>query len=63
MNVEHERALMLPAIAEATVPHRTHGILLRATLFVLTLIGTFCRGPYWHFYWPWETWPEIPSRI
>jgi cytochrome b-561 len=30
---------------------------------VFTLIGTFCRGPYWHFYWPWETWPEIPTRI
>jgi cytochrome b-561 len=30
---------------------------------VFTLVGTFCRGPYWHFYWPWETWPEIPSRI
>ncbi|MGE5232512.1 MAG: cytochrome b N-terminal domain-containing protein [Acidobacteriota bacterium] len=28
-----------------------------------TLIGTFCRGPYWNFYWPWETWPEIPGRI
>lgn len=41
MKLEHERALMLPSIAEATVPHRTHGILLRATLFVLTLIGVF----------------------
>ena len=30
---------------------------------VFTLIGTFCRGPYWHFYWPWEAWPEIPARI
>jgi hypothetical protein len=30
---------------------------------VFTLIGTFCRGPYWHFYWPWESWPEIPTRI
>jgi hypothetical protein len=39
MNVEHERALMLPEIAGAAVPHRTHGILLRATLFVLTAIG------------------------
>lgn len=41
MRVEHERALLLASIdAEAaTVPHRTHGILLRATLFVLTAIG------------------------
>jgi quinol-cytochrome oxidoreductase complex cytochrome b subunit len=30
---------------------------------VFTVIGTFCRGPYWQFYWPWEAWPEIPGRI
>jgi len=30
---------------------------------VFTLIGTFCRGPYWHFYWPWQEWPAIPTRI
>ena len=29
---------------------------------VLTLVGMW-RGPYWHFYWPWEAWPDIPSRI
>jgi len=28
-----------------------------------TLIGTFCRGPYWHFYWPWQAWPAMPTRI
>jgi quinol-cytochrome oxidoreductase complex cytochrome b subunit len=32
-------------------------------VIVFTLIGTYCRGPYWNFYWPWETWPEIPKRI
>jgi len=32
-------------------------------IVLFTLIGTFCRGPYWHFYWPWAAWPEIPSRI
>jgi quinol-cytochrome oxidoreductase complex cytochrome b subunit len=36
---------------------------LVAAILLLTFIGTFCRGPYWHFYWPWETWPEIPGRI
>ena len=52
MKLEHERALMLegrasspPASAilagAAKVPHRTHGILLRATLFVLTSVGVF----------------------
>lgn len=30
---------------------------------VFTLVGTFLRGPYWHMYWPWEAWPEIPTRI
>jgi cytochrome b-561 len=34
-----------------------------AFVIVLTLVGTFCRGPYWHFYWPWQTWPDIPSRL
>ncbi len=32
-------------------------------VIALTLVGTFCRGPYWHFFWPWEVWPEIPTRI
>jgi len=32
-------------------------------VLLLTVIGTFCRGPYWHFYWPWEAWPQVPSRI
>jgi quinol-cytochrome oxidoreductase complex cytochrome b subunit len=32
-------------------------------VLVLTLVGTFLRGPYWHFYWPWQAWPEIPARI
>ncbi len=30
---------------------------------ILTVIGTFLRGPYWHFYWPWQSWPELPGRI
>jgi hypothetical protein len=50
MKVEHERALMLQSIdAEAgKVPHRTHGILLRATLFVLTAIGVFALTVLWN---------------
>jgi quinol-cytochrome oxidoreductase complex cytochrome b subunit len=32
-------------------------------VIALTLLGTFMRGPYWHFYWPWEAWPEIPARL
>jgi len=34
-----------------------------AVIVVFTLIGTFCRGPYWQFYWPWQTWPDIPTRL
>jgi len=38
-------------------------LVLVALVLVLTFVGTFMRGPYWHFYWPWEAWPEIPTRI
>jgi quinol-cytochrome oxidoreductase complex cytochrome b subunit len=38
-------------------------LILCLVIVVFTVIGTFCRGPYWHFYWPWETWPEIPTRL
>ena len=24
--------------------------------FVLIFIGTYCRGPNWEWYWPWEAW-------
>ena len=32
-------------------------------LFVLalTVVGMVLRGPYWNFYWPWETWPDLPG--
>ncbi len=32
-------------------------------LILLTIIGTFMRGPYWQFYWPWERWPAAPPRF
>jgi quinol-cytochrome oxidoreductase complex cytochrome b subunit len=38
-------------------------LVLVAAILILTVIGTFLRGPYWHFYWPWQPWPELPSRI
>jgi quinol-cytochrome oxidoreductase complex cytochrome b subunit len=34
-----------------------------AVILVFTFIGLYLRGPYWNFYWPWEAWPDIPSRI
>jgi len=27
------------------------------------VIGTYLRGPYWNFYWPWESWPEAPRKF
>jgi quinol-cytochrome oxidoreductase complex cytochrome b subunit len=38
-------------------------LLLCLVVLVFTVVGTFCRGPYWHFYWPWQGWPDIPTRI
>jgi quinol-cytochrome oxidoreductase complex cytochrome b subunit len=38
-------------------------LIVVAAVLVLTVVGTFLRGPYWHFYWPWQPWPELPSRI
>lgn len=32
-------------------------------VIVFTIIGTFMRGPYWNFYWPWESWPEMPVKF
>jgi quinol-cytochrome oxidoreductase complex cytochrome b subunit len=34
-----------------------------AGVLILTIVGLYLRGPYWKFYWPWEAWPDIPSRI
>ena len=38
-------------------------LLLVLGVVVLTIVGTFLRGPYWNFFWPWQPWPELPSRI
>ena len=38
-------------------------VALALLVVILTVVGTFLRGPYWHFYWPWQPWPELPSRI
>lgn len=32
-------------------------------IIIFTTIGTFMRGPYWNFYWPWESWPEMPVKF
>jgi cytochrome b-561 len=38
-------------------------LLLVLGVLALTFIGTFCRGPYWNLYWPWQSWPVMPTRI
>jgi quinol-cytochrome oxidoreductase complex cytochrome b subunit len=56
-----------PAVGTWWAPERRRqnlvflGIVL--AVVVLTLVGTFLRGPYWNFYWPWEAWPELPRRF
>jgi cytochrome b-561 len=32
-------------------------------IIAFTIIGTFLRGPYWNFYWPWESWPDMPVKF
>ncbi len=38
-------------------------LVLVLVILMLTFVGTSLRGPYWHFYWPWQPWPPIPARI
>lgn len=38
-------------------------LLIVLAVLVLTVIGTFLRGPFWGFYWPWESWPELPKKF
>lgn len=49
MNVREERQLLLRSrkLASPEIPWRTHGILLRAVLFVFTVLGT--GAMYWFF--------------
>jgi quinol-cytochrome oxidoreductase complex cytochrome b subunit len=38
-------------------------LLLILLVVIFTIVGTFLRGPYWNFYWPWQAWPEAPRRF
>ncbi len=38
-------------------------LIIVLAVVTLTIIGTFMRGPFWDFYWPWESWPELPRRF
>jgi len=32
-------------------------------IVILMVVGTYLRGPYWNFYWPWQSWPEMPRKF
>jgi hypothetical protein len=34
-------------------------VVLATASFVFILVGALGRGPGWHFYWPWQRWPEV----
>ena len=38
-------------------------LLIVLVVVTLTIVGTFLRGPSWQFFWPWQAWPELPTRI
>ena len=40
-------------------------VFIAICLFIIlfTIIGTFLRGPYWNFYFPWEPWPTMPVKF
>ncbi len=57
-----------PALAGRWLPRerRTQNLVflaLAALILIFTVVGMYLRGPSWQFYWPWEAWPDIPSRI
>jgi quinol-cytochrome oxidoreductase complex cytochrome b subunit len=38
-------------------------LLFVLAVVVLTIVGTFLRGPYWELYWPWQAWPQTPTHF
>ena len=38
-------------------------LIIVAAILILTVIGTFLRGPFWNWYWPWESWPTMPRKF
>jgi cytochrome b-561 len=38
-------------------------LMIVAGILILTIVGTFLRGPYWNWYWPWQSWPTMPRKF
>jgi quinol-cytochrome oxidoreductase complex cytochrome b subunit len=38
-------------------------LIIVLAILALTVVGTFMRGPYWNYYWPWQAWPEMPKKL
>lgn len=38
-------------------------LLIVVAILAFTVVGTFLRGPYWDFFWPWQSWPEMPRTF
>ena len=38
-------------------------LVIVAVIVILTVIGTYLRGPYWDLYWPWQSWPTMPRKF
>lgn len=38
-------------------------LIVVVAILILTVIGTYLRGPYWDFYWPWQSWPPMPRSF
>jgi cytochrome b-561 len=38
-------------------------LVIVAAILILTIVGTFLRGPYWNWYWPWQSWPVMPRKF
>jgi quinol-cytochrome oxidoreductase complex cytochrome b subunit len=38
-------------------------LIIVAVILVFTIIGTYLRGPFWDWYWPWQSWPTMPRKF
>jgi quinol-cytochrome oxidoreductase complex cytochrome b subunit len=38
-------------------------VVVSVVMIVLILVGVYCRGPSWGFFWPWQPWPPLPTNL